>query len=441
MPELATEPVHVERFEREARAVGRLGHPNIVQVTDFRCAPGEPPFLVMELLEGEPLTPLLRRGRLEPGRAARLTLQTLAALEAAHQAGVVHRDLKPPNVFLVPIAGGGELVKLLDFGVAKLMDTSAYRRLTATGVLVGTPRYAAPEQFDTHTVGPRTDVYAAGALLYSMLTGRPPFLSSEARLLIDIHDKEPTDPGSIVPSLPGPLVEIVRRAMKKRPEERFDSARAMAAALEQHLAHAASAPRSVASLGPATAPSVSFPPTASASAAAGTVTAPSTLAPSAVPPTTRAAQEATLPPTRAVAPSATSRTPWLLAALVMFAGGVCLTGFAVVYAVQRDRHPTAAPSAPVAPAIAAPVAAPLAAPPSDPPAAPSPAAPSPDPDFAIPSMPRTGDPCNDYILAASECDGSAPFTQATQDVSRWHQEPGDARARCRQALDAFRCPP
>ncbi len=231
--ELADEPEFLERFRREAVAAAQLGHPNIVEVTDFQHPAGEPPFLVMELLQGEPLTASLKRGALEPGRAVDIIVQVLAGLDAAHARGIVHRDLKPANIFLVPIGPDRSLVKLVDFGIAKLMDSAMFDRLTQTGMLIGTPRYAAPEQItDSKSVDPRSDVYAAGVLLYCMLAGRPPFLSQGARLLVDIETEEPPPIGSFTPSVDPALTEIVRRAMAKRREQRFPSAKAFADALE-----------------------------------------------------------------------------------------------------------------------------------------------------------------------------------------------------------------
>ncbi|MCA9608886.1 MAG: protein kinase [Myxococcales bacterium] len=229
---LAAEPVYLERFRREALTSAQLGHPNIVTVIDFQHPPGEPPFLVMEMLDGEPLNKRLARGPFEPAFAVDVTLQILAGLEAAHARGIVHRDLKPGNVFLVPLPAGRVLVKILDFGIAKLQESETFERLTQTGVLVGTPRYAAPEQLlDSKSVDARTDIYAVGALLYCMLAGRPPHKSQGAQLLVDISDKEPTDPRIQVPSLRPELVAVMRQAMRKDRAYRFSTARQLMDAL------------------------------------------------------------------------------------------------------------------------------------------------------------------------------------------------------------------
>jgi len=225
---LADEPEYIERFRREALASAQLGHPNIVQVTDFQCTPGQPPFLVMELLEGEPLQKRLQRGRFEPSQAIDITRQLLAALEAAHAQGIVHRDLKPANVFLVPMASERVLVKLVDFGIAKLTESATFARLTSTGMMIGTPRYAAPEQLrDSSSVDARTDLYAAGVLLFCMLSGRLPFMSSGAQLIVDIETTRAPDLCSLVPTLDPAIAQVVQRAMEKEPSRRFASAREM----------------------------------------------------------------------------------------------------------------------------------------------------------------------------------------------------------------------
>jgi len=230
-PGLAKNPSILERFRREALAAAVLGHPHIVDVTDFVLPDEGPPFLVMERLAGEPLMDVLQRdGMLAIPRAIRISVQLLDALQVAHDAGIVHRDLKPANVFLVALAGGDEMVKLLDFGVAKLRDAPG-QKLTAVGEMVGTPRFAAPEQLKGGTVDARTDVYGAGVLLYGMLTGQPPFNASMADLVRSILEDDPVDPRVVNPSVDPTLASIVARAMAKEPHDRFDSAQAMMEAL------------------------------------------------------------------------------------------------------------------------------------------------------------------------------------------------------------------
>jgi len=230
-PGLAKNPSILERFRREALAAAVLGHPHIVDVTDFVLPDEGPPFLVMERLAGEPLMDVLQRdGMLAIPRAIRITVQLLDALQAAHDAGIVHRDLKPANLFLVALAGGDEMVKLLDFGVAKLRDAPG-QKLTAVGEMVGTPRFAAPEQLKGGAVDARTDVYGAGVMLYGMLTGQPPFNAPMADLVRSILEDDPVDVRVVNPAIDPNLAAIVSRAMAKDPADRFDSAQAMMEAL------------------------------------------------------------------------------------------------------------------------------------------------------------------------------------------------------------------
>ncbi|MCB9595873.1 MAG: protein kinase [Sandaracinaceae bacterium] len=232
IPELAKNPSILERFRREALAAAVLGHPHIVEVTDLVLPSDGPPFLVMEHLVGEALVDVLTRdGMLTVPRALRITIQLLDALQAAHDAGIVHRDLKPANVFLVALAGGDEMVKLLDFGVAKLRETPGARKLTAVGEMVGTPRFAAPEQLKGGTVDARTDIYGAGVLLYGMLTGKPPFAGPDMDLIRAVLEETPMDPRVVNPAVDPVLASIVARAMAKNPDDRFESARAMMDAL------------------------------------------------------------------------------------------------------------------------------------------------------------------------------------------------------------------
>ncbi|MBX3273722.1 MAG: protein kinase [Sandaracinaceae bacterium] len=242
IPELAKVPSILERFRREALASAVLGHPHIVDVTDFVLPSDGPPFLVMERLVGEPLVDVLtREGMLSVPRALRITVQLLDALQAAHEADIVHRDLKPANVFLVSLAGGDEMVKLLDFGIAKLRESPGNRKLTAVGEMVGTPRFAAPEQLKGGVVDARTDVYGAGGLLYGMLTGRPPFAGPDAELIRAVLEQEPPDPRIINPLVTPAVAEIITRAMAKDPAQRFQSARAMMDALGGQRAKGADA--------------------------------------------------------------------------------------------------------------------------------------------------------------------------------------------------------
>jgi len=221
----------IKATEREARAAAQLAHPHIVQVFDFSAGDGGPPFLVMEMLEGESLDERLARvGRLEPGAAALVTVQILSALAAAHAAGIVHRDVKPANVFLARTAATLDFVKLLDFGVAWSMTAVASTR--AGGAMAGTPAYMAPEQIAGGDLDARTDVWAAGVCLYEMLAGVPPFeADSVAALLVKICEARPRALESFGLGLDASLVAVVAKAMQKDPVDRFQTAEEMRAAV------------------------------------------------------------------------------------------------------------------------------------------------------------------------------------------------------------------
>jgi len=203
------------RFRREAEIAARLSHPNIVQVLDYNTLPSGQPYLVMELLKGEPLANRLRAGPLDVALARHLVRQVGSALQAAHAAGVVHRDLKPENIFLVPSALG-EQVKVLDFGISKLADSGTIA--TTDSVLIGTPLYMSPEQALGHNreVGPQSDIFSLGSICYELLTGQAPFLAENiAKVVFRIayapHDALKT----IRPDLPDDVVRAVEHALVK----------------------------------------------------------------------------------------------------------------------------------------------------------------------------------------------------------------------------------
>lgn len=235
----------VERLRREARAVARLRHPNVVSVFDFGISPDIGAYIVMELVDGEPLSQALKRaGRFPASYTIALMHQIAAAVQAAHDVGVVHRDLKPQNI-LLDAAHGAPVVKVLDFGVAKLLENPdrvepsvpAEARelsplLTAEGAIVGTPLYMAPEQAKGSGCDARTDVYALGCILYQMVTGEPPFRGGDAWSILCRHvDEAPKPPSRREVGVPAWLDEIILRAMAKNPDERYQSAAAFADAL------------------------------------------------------------------------------------------------------------------------------------------------------------------------------------------------------------------
>jgi serine/threonine-protein kinase len=226
------DPEEVERFERELHIISRLRSQHVVQVLDAGALDDGRRFIVMELLEGLPLSQLLKHGgAVSTSRAINLIKGVLAGLSEAHEHGVVHRDLKPANVFVTRARTGAEVGKVLDFGIAK--DTRQKRQadLTAASMLIGTPKYMAPEQFLKEPPDGRTDLYAVGLLLYQMLAGKPPFLADmvvpdtiatmppEFRIGW-MHINQLPTPLELLPGLWG----ILTRLLAKMPDDRFDSA-------------------------------------------------------------------------------------------------------------------------------------------------------------------------------------------------------------------------
>jgi serine/threonine-protein kinase len=234
LPELAEEPELVARFHREAQAAAALGHPNIVQVTDFVALPGEPPAIVMELLQGQSFARLMETyGPLPEKRVAFIAAQVLSALEAAHDAGIVHRDIKPDNVFLTTIAGVEDIAKVLDFGIAKLYAPGlGPSHLTTTGMVMGTPQYMSPEQARGKPVDARADLYAVGTCMYQAVTGRLPFAGGSFNaLLFAIAEDAPPSLHSFRSGVDPRFGAVIEKAMAKRAEQRFQSAAEMRSAL------------------------------------------------------------------------------------------------------------------------------------------------------------------------------------------------------------------
>ncbi len=229
--ELAGEQTEVTRFTREAAAMASLHHLGLVQVLDAG-EDGGVPYLVMELVHGRTLAQVLDAGgKLDPMRAADITEQALFAISVAHGAGIVHRDLKPGNLMVVD-AGGRELVKVLDFGIAQLKTGTAYTRLTQTGAIVGTPTFMAPEQVRGEVCDARTDVYAMGVVLWCCLTGRRPFVGTDiADTILKVMNEPAIRADRLEAGVPPALATTIEIAMSKRREDRFASASAFASAL------------------------------------------------------------------------------------------------------------------------------------------------------------------------------------------------------------------
>jgi serine/threonine-protein kinase len=213
--DLGMNPAHRERFLREARAVNRINHPGIVEITDFGENEGLV-FLVMEYVEGESLLAALRNGVFPWQRAARVALQVASALARAHELGVIHRDLKPENILLVQ-RPDDEVVKLTDFGIAKIVDAP---KLTFTEQRLGTPGYIPPEYMEGGPAGARGDLYSLGVVLYEMLTGKLPFDAKGVDLLVAVIQGSPVPLGQRVEGVPGEMEELVMRLIHRNPEER-----------------------------------------------------------------------------------------------------------------------------------------------------------------------------------------------------------------------------
>jgi len=218
-----------KRFEREATAASSLGHPGIIAVHDFDRSEEGIPFLVMDLLEGETLAARLeRRGQLLWSDVRRISLEAGDALAVAHEAGLLHRDVKPANLFIASGSSSGERVVLLDFGLVKPLDPNA-SKVTVSGASIGTPLYMAPEQARGESVDVRTDVYGLGAVVFEMVTGAPPFLDTNmAAVYARLLSQDAPPPSTIAPrSCPPGLDAITARALAKNPAARYPSMRAM----------------------------------------------------------------------------------------------------------------------------------------------------------------------------------------------------------------------
>jgi non-specific serine/threonine protein kinase len=225
----------VERFRREALALARIRHPNIVTIHDFGIDPEAGAYLVMELLAGRSLAEEVeRRGHLPPATALDLLAQVASAVHAAHDEGVIHRELKPANILLEP-AGDRLVAKVLDFGVVRLQEStgSSAHHLTVTGVILGTPLYMSPEQCEGESLDARSDVYALGCVLYEALAGQPPFRAKSLVALLQKHAFEvPEPPSAHVAGLAPEIDALVLRALAKRPEDRFATAFDLRRAIE-----------------------------------------------------------------------------------------------------------------------------------------------------------------------------------------------------------------
>ena len=233
-PERSTEE-DLQRFLREARIAAACSSEHVVQIYDGGRMSDGSPFLAMELLEGLDLgTAISVRGRLSVDESVAITGQVLTGLDAVHARGVVHRDLKPPNIFLSPRQGQMPMVKLLDFGISKFLRRMTLPALTDTGIAVGTPLYMAPEQlYDSREVDPRADLFCCGAILFKMLSGLAPREAQRASGSAATFDRPAPSLVSVASDVPPLLAEVVDKSLANDPSARFQSAALMWSAIER----------------------------------------------------------------------------------------------------------------------------------------------------------------------------------------------------------------
>ena len=225
------------RFLREAQSISRIAHENVVDVTDFGVAPNGSLYLVMEYLQGEGLSETLdREGPLPWSRAKQIVLQVCRALHAAHEKGILHRDIKPENCFRIKRGANRDFIKVLDFGLAKVVsdDPGMETSLTAVGGIIGTPEYMSPERVRGEKLDERSDVYAVGILLYEVCTGCVPFSGDHYTLVLDqqLH-AVPVPPRQVTPNadISRELEQVILRALEKDRDRRFPNIRSLAEAL------------------------------------------------------------------------------------------------------------------------------------------------------------------------------------------------------------------
>lgn len=234
---LCTSGSTLKRFAQEAKAASAIEHQNIIEVVDAGITHDNVAFFVMEHLKGEDLATTFRRECPMPWlRAKRIALQLCDALQAAHDLGIIHRDVKPANCFRITRNINTDFIKILDFGIAKIIthDPASREGWTATGDVLGTIKYMAPEQAEGRDIDQRADIYSVGVILYQALTGRLPFPGNQMiEVLAKVLQGPPPPPSLFVPSVPAMLDQVILRALRREPEERFPSMHALASALAE----------------------------------------------------------------------------------------------------------------------------------------------------------------------------------------------------------------
>ncbi len=367
-PEFARRGDMLERFMREARASASIGNEHIIRVHDCGMTQEGRAFIVMELLEGRSLEDLLQdEGRVDPARAVEITAQVLDGLGAAHGAGIIHRDMKPANVFVRPAKEPGrpEFVTILDFGISKVIEPGSDQKLTQTGAVLGTPLYMAPEQImSPQTIDHRIDIYATGVMLYQMLSGRLPYEGTNtAELIVKACTTPPVPLRDVARDLPPALVEVVEKAMAREASARWQSTAEFTRSLRAALASTAGYGPS-AGVAPSPAPAPVPSPTPSPNAVSGVaptawISQPAPFAPVTPPTAAPPVPYAPAPPTfGAPAPvTASGNKNTLKIAVIVVASFtlLCLGSIAAAaYFVDDADDPTADPTSPTMQPIPAP---------------------------------------------------------------------------------------
>lgn len=237
-PHVAAKENNLQRFEREAQAASKLKHPNLVVVHDYGVTPDEVPYLVMELIEGKTLREEFGKGGLAPQRFFAIFQQVCDALDHAHRKGVIHRDIKPSNILLTRSDEGNDFVKVVDFGIAKVVASQdlGSQELTQTGDLIGSPLYMSPEQCMGEVLDARTDIYSLGCVMYEAITGQPPLTAENAVKTIFKHINVRPEPISVVrPEIRLPVLveQMIFKALEKDPRNRFASMADLRQAINQ----------------------------------------------------------------------------------------------------------------------------------------------------------------------------------------------------------------
>ncbi len=319
--ELGADQSMIDRFMREAKAAGAVGSEHIVGVLDAGVTDGQA-FLALEFLDGWDLKDLVyREGTDDPRRLIDLTLQVLDALAAAHAKGIVHRDMKPANVFVIR-RGEKDFVKLLDFGISKMHREGETSGLTMTGVAMGTPAYMAPEQFfDARSVDGRSDLYSVAVMLYELLAKRLPFeAQSYAELVVKVQTETPPPLKTVAPALPTALCAVVDRGLARDREPRWQTAQQMAEALRL-----ASGPGWTPERPRATAPPRPLPLTDTPSMLMGK-TSPPKLRSALPPPSFGGPVQVAPPPAAAVTAAKNNTTMWVMILIGVATAGCCMLG-------------------------------------------------------------------------------------------------------------------